>query len=151
MATIRKMRNKNGISYQVQIKLKDISSNKPIIKCMTWHPKDKMTQKQIEREVIIVADNFEKKVKSSLNGSMNGYKEINMTLKEYYEKWLERRKGDLALNTYVHYKDTLKLLDRYIGGVKLKDLTPFIIQKFYDELDSLKKTKGYAVQNRNLK
>ena len=151
MATIRKMQNKNGISYQVQVKLKDIISNKPIIKCMTWHPKDKMTQKQIEREVVVVADEFEKKVKSTLNGSMNGSNEINMTLKEYYEKWLERRKGDLALNTYVHYKETLKLLDRYIGGVKLKDLTPFIIQKFYDELDSLKKTKGYAVAKPKLK
>ena len=42
-------------------------------------------------------------------------------------------------------------MNKYIGGVKLKNLTPFIIQKFYDELDALKKTESYAIGKPKLK
>ena len=145
MAAIRKMKNKNGDSYQIQVKAKNPATGKLVIKCKTWRPNTPMTIKQMEREVVIVADKFEKEIRESVTGLVGSGNEIDMTLKEYYISWLERRKPDLALNTYVHYSDTLKILDEYIGGVKLRDLTPFIIQSFYDKLDKFKKVSAYAI------
>ena len=145
MASIRVVKNKSGISYRIQVKVINEATGELVIKSKTWRPATTMTNKQSEREVILVADKFDKEVRDALTGSMAGASDMGLTLKQYCEKWLVKRKGDLALSTYVHYIEALKFVNEYIGGVKLSKLTPFIIQNFYDKLDSLKKVSGCAI------
>ena len=145
MAAITKRENKTGVSYQIQVKVKDQSTGKLVIKSMTWKPDDGMTLKQIEREVVLVASKYESEIREMVTGAISGIEEMNITLNQYCENWLDRRQGELALNSYVNYKDTLNLIKEHIGGVQLKKLTPFSIQKFYDTLDNMKKTTSYAI------
>lgn len=150
MATIRKRNTKSKISYLIQVKVRDPLSKKIIVKSTTWHPSINMTKKQIEREVVIFADKFERETKITITGSESGIRDLNITLSEYCDKYVERRQSDLSLNTVNHYKLSIKLIKEYIGGIKLREITPCVIQNFYDKLDKLKKNIVYVKSKGNL-
>lgn len=70
MATIRKRQLKNGgNAYTVQVKFKDKGSGKTILETTTWRPDGKMTAKQEERAVQTFAEEFERKIKATMNGA----------------------------------------------------------------------------------
>lgn len=50
---------KFGPTYRIQVKLKDKVSGKLNVYSTTWKPKIGMTPKQMEREVIVYADQYE--------------------------------------------------------------------------------------------
>ena len=61
MATIRKITLKSGdITYEIQVKATDKGSGKQITRSMRWKPESGMTPKKAEKEVVLVADRFEK-------------------------------------------------------------------------------------------
>ena len=53
MATITKRMTKSGPSYRIQVKMKDKGSGKLNVYSTTWRPPAGLTQKQMEREVVI--------------------------------------------------------------------------------------------------
>ena len=59
MATITKRMTKSGPSYRIQVKMKDKGSGKLNVYSTTWRPPAGLTQKQMEREVVIYADKYE--------------------------------------------------------------------------------------------
>ena len=46
-----------------------------------------------------------------------------------------KRKDEIAASYYVNCESAIELTDKHIGGYKLKELTPNIIQQYYDKLD----------------
>ena len=66
MATITKRMTKSGPSYRIQVKMKDKGSGKLNVYSTTWRPPAGLTQKQMEREVVIYADKYESELKMSL-------------------------------------------------------------------------------------
>lgn len=58
-----------------------------------------------------------------------------MTASEFFEKWFEHVKPNLAANTFAFYQGTIQ---RYatpvLGSVLLGDVTPFAIQEIYNKL-----------------
>jgi integrase len=56
-----------------------------------------------------------------------------------------------ALTYYVNSKKVLELACGYIGNYKLKQLSPSIIQNFYNKLDKLELTKTKITANGNLR
>ena len=140
MATIRKRQLKNGgNAYTVQVKFKDKGSGKTILETTTWRPDGKMTAKQEERAVQTFAEEFERKIKATMNGATATVDTPNITFREFAAQWLEKIKRDCSLNYYVKARDSIALANEYIGGYKLRELTPAIIQNFYDKLDAMKK------------
>ena len=145
MATIRKRKAKNGeLSYIVQVKFTDKGSGKQIVRSVAWKPETPMTPKQEERAVAAFADNYEKQIKESVSGA-TVTENHNITFREFAAGWLEKVKRDYSLNYYVKCKDSIELSNKYIGGHKMRDITPAIIQSFYDKLDQLQKTTSRVV------
>lgn len=146
MATVRARKLKDGsTSYIIQVKFKDKGSGNQILRTTTWKPEDTMSEKQIERAVTIFADNFEKEVKNTVNGCTATAENPNITFRDFADKWLEKTQRDCSLTYYEHSKDILKLANQYIGGFKIRELNPAIIQNFYDKLDKLQKTTSRVV------
>ena len=140
MATIRKRQLKNGgKAYTVQVKFKDKGSGKTILETTTWRPDAKMTAKQEERAVQTFADEFEKQIRATVSGATATTDTPNITFREFAEQWLERVKRDCSLTYYVKGRDCIDLANEYIGNYKLREITPAVIQNFYDKLDAMKK------------
>ena len=56
MASIVKRENKSGVTYRIQVKIKDKGSGKSVTHSTTWKPVPGMSEKQMQREVIVFAD-----------------------------------------------------------------------------------------------
>jgi integrase len=60
---------------------------------------------------------------------------IKMSLEEYLDIWLENIKGSIRSTTWLRYEGVVRLyLKPYLGKIKLNDLKPFQIQRFYTQL-----------------
>lgn len=140
MATIRKRFLKTGTTvFDIQVKFKDINLQKMVIKTTIFRPDDKMNERQQERECLLFAQKFEKDMKNLFAGTSGESLDYNITFAAYSQKWLERIKKEFSVSYYSMNIEIIKWVNKYIGGYKMKDITPFILQDFYDKLDSLKR------------
>lgn len=135
MATIRPRTTKHGTVYDIQVKVKDFSTQKIVIKTTTWKPEEKLTPKRLEIECAKFADKFEQSMINLYSSSKIEIIDPNVRVCDYAQKWLERIQKDFSLSYYEMSIESVKWICRYIGGYKVKDVTPFIIQSFYDQID----------------
>ena len=140
MATITKRMTKSGPSYRIQVKMRDKGSGKLNVHSTTWRPPAGLTPKQIEREVVIYADKYESELKMSLTAPGAEGLSPDTTVRDYANWWLERRKDELSASYYVNCKVAIQEIAACIGGYKLREINPTIIQRFYDQLDKKEKT-----------
>lgn len=132
MATIRK----RGNSYQIRVSCGTDIYGKKIINSMTWKPDDKMTPRQIEKELNKIAVQFEEKVKKGISTKID-YK---IKLHEFCDIYLDMQEKTLSPNTFHNYQ---KVIENYIvpalGHLRLTDITPLHIQKFVNALSKQKR------------
>lgn len=140
MASISKRQTKSGMTYRIQVKIKDKGSGEIKVHSTTWKPPVGLTPKQIEREVIIYANEYENAVKAAETVVGEPNQSPETTFSEYATWWLERRKNDISASYYVNCEMTIELTKKYIGGYKLREINPTIIQQYYDKLDRAEKT-----------
>ena len=96
---------------------------------MTWIPDPDMGIRAINKELSIVAADFEKKFK---NGQSLDSK---MRLSEYVENyWLKRKEKEVEPTTYTRYKGMLKRILPALGHYRLENIQPGAIYAFYDDL-----------------
>lgn len=139
MASISKRPSKSGMTYRIQVKIKDRGSGEIKVHSTTWKPPVGLTPKQIEREVVIFASEYETAVKAAETASGEPTQSPETTFSDYALWWLKRRKDEVAASYYVNSESAIELTNKHIGGYKLKELTPNIIQQYYDKLDRMKK------------
>ena len=132
MANITPRKNKAGevISYQIRVfrgrnadgtRLKDYM--------MTWKPSPGMTKRQIAKELERKATLFEEACR-------RGQVSIEKPTFEKYAAYvvdLKERNG-LKVKTAVRYRDMLRRINAEIGPVKLQDLRPDHLNRFYAKL-----------------
>lgn len=135
MATYRPRNTKHGTVYDIQVKVKDFSTQKMIIKTTTWRPEEQMTPKQEERACEKFAEQFEQNMINLYSASRIETINHNIRVCDYAQIWLERVHKDFSLSYYEMSIQSVNWICRYIGGYKVKEVTPFIIQSFYDALD----------------
>lgn len=140
MATITKRMTKSGPSYRIQVKMRDKGSGKLNVYSTIWHPPAGLTPKQVEREVVIYADKYESELKMSLTTPGAEGISPDITLGDYAKWWLERKKNEISASYYVNCQTAMKDIIACIGGYKLRELNPTIIQRFYDQMDKKEKT-----------
>ncbi len=148
MATIRQMVGKKGVNYQIQVKIKDAYMNTFVRKSKTVTPPQAMSKTALEKWLKDETDKFEKEVSVEISlKSGDGESEMStrMSLFEYGHAWLKTKEHIHALNTQVHYKETLELLEDSIGKVQINNLTLRHIKDFFIEMDKMKKYKGRAI------
>ena len=130
MASISKRPTKSGLTYRVQVKIKDKGSGKIKVYSTTWKPPEGLSPKQIEREVFLFADEYENTVKMTETASGQPTQSPDSTFSQYAVWWLKRRKDEIAASYYVNCESSIEITTKYIGGYKLKELNPNIIQQY---------------------
>ncbi len=96
MASISKRQTKSSMTYRIQVKIKDKGSGEVKVHSTTWKPPVGLTPKQIEREVIIYANEYENAVKAAETEVGEPNQSPETTFSEYATWWLERRKNDIS-------------------------------------------------------
>ena len=139
MASISKRPGKSGMTYRIQVKIKDRGSDEIKVHSTTWKPPVGLTQKQTEREAVLFAAEYETAIKAAETASGEPTQSPETTFSDYALWWLKRRKDEVAASYYVNCESAIELTNKHIGGYKLKELTPNIIQQYYDKLDRMKK------------
>ncbi|MFA5676673.1 MAG: site-specific integrase [Christensenellales bacterium] len=107
-----------------------------------------MTEKQEERAVSAYANQFEENIRKTVTG-VSVADNPNITFREFSLQYLERIKREFSLAYYAHCRSSIGEVNKLIGGYKVRELTPAIIQNCFDKPDKLEKkvTKVYPVPN----
>ena len=128
------------MTYRIQVKIKNKGSGEIKVHSTTWKPPVGLTPKQMEREVVLFAAEYETAVKAAETASGEPTQSAETTFSDYALWWLKRRKDEVAASYFVNCESAIELTNKHIGGYKLKELTPNIIQQYYDKLDRMEKT-----------
>lgn len=146
MASIIKRNN----SYRVTVSNGYDINGKKIVRTRTFNKPDDMTDKKWEKEIQILALEFEREVENGLNINSNS------TLKEYIEKWFkeyaDKQLQPTTLESYHYWLDAIIL--PALGHIKLNKLTPMKILSLLNNLteDGIRKDgKPGGYSNRIIK
>ena len=101
MASISKRPGKSGMTYRIQVKIKDRGSVEIKVHSTTWKPPVGLTPKQTEREVVLFAAEYETAVKAAETASGEPTQSPETTFSDYALWWLKRRKDEVAASYYV--------------------------------------------------
>lgn len=129
MATVKRLEGKTGTSYKITVSNGRDSTGKQIRHYMTWVPPTGMSSTRADKEAQKVAVQFETEL------SQGFQPDKKQTFSEYaqYVIALKERNG-AKHNTVRGYQDLLRRIDKVLGGVKLTDIRPQHLNKFYKSL-----------------
>ena len=124
MATIQK----RGGSYLIRVSCGYDTKGKQVIQSMTWKPDEKMTPKQIDKELNRQAVMFEE-------ACMRGFQSKAVKFETFAEEWFEEyAKPNLRDTTYERLLQLRKRVYAAIGHLRMDKITPRQIQAFVNAL-----------------
>ncbi|MDD3138633.1 MAG: site-specific integrase [Lachnospiraceae bacterium] len=129
MAKIVPYKNKDGkiVSYQIQVPRaydEKRASIKPYT--LSWKiPDNFKSEKAIEKELLRVAGEFESKCRQ---GQVSADKRTFQEFSEYFMTLVEQSDKN---KTYVFYEGLLTRINKYIGDIKMKELTTAHLNTMY--------------------
>ncbi len=133
MANVEARKNSDGIiaSYRIKVyKGRDNSGKRLKPYTMTWQVPEGKSEKYIERELNRAVTLFEQQCKDGFvadkKQSFSQYAEYVIDLKENVEKKKHR--------TIKRYRELLERINPAIGHLKLADIKPQHLNKFYEQL-----------------
>ena len=131
---------KRGNSYRIKVSCGYDTHGKQVIQSMTWKPDEKMTEKQIEKELNRQAVLFEE-------ACMKGNVVATIKFEDFARQWFkEYAEIKLKQRTVEGYHQMEKRIYKAIGHIRLDKLTTRHIQKFILELCDAEREDG---RNRN--
>ncbi len=141
MATVRKRERKKGTVYAIQVKVFDVKTNsyKTVVK--TVEPDPTLKPKQLERFLEDEAQKFEEETKRINTSSSGVISDYNITFREYSMRWLEKVQREFSRSYYHNASVILTEVNQVIGKYKLREISPSILQQYFDYLDSRKRTR----------
>lgn len=151
MATIIKREGKKGVTYKIQVAIKDVGLGKMVTKSTSWKPEKGMTEKEIQTACTIFADEFERRVIASFSSAEQDKCNTNITFRELAKKWLSRSEKMYEEGYIGLAEQGLEKVLPLIGGYKISNITPSIVQAVFDKIDAMKVKKYYIVPKKNLK
>ena len=140
MATITKRTTKKGDSYLIRVLVDEKADGTQTRKSMTYTPEAGMKPKQIEKKLVEVVYEFEKKIK----GGLSAY-DGRTRFDTYAARWLET--AQIAPKTRARYESLLVRINAAIGHKKLQDIQALHLEDFYANMkeDGIKDKGRYAV------
>ncbi len=119
---------KRGNSYRIKVSCGYKADGTQVFQRMTWTPDEKMTAKQIEKEVQRQAILFEEECK-------RGQIVSAVKFEPFAEEWFEEyAKLNLKSTTYTRQRQLTKRVYAAIGHIRLDKITTRVIQKFINSL-----------------
>lgn len=126
MATVEK----RGRGYRITVAGGLDLNGKQIRHRMNWTPDEKMTPRQIEKELNRQVVRFEEQVRAGTVTS-----DGNVRFADFAQRYMvEYGRLNLKPTTLSNYERNLARINQAIGHIKLKDLSPLHIQAFYNNL-----------------
>ena len=125
MATV----TKQGRGYKITVSFGFDGAGQRRREHMTWIPDPKLTARQLEKELNRQVVLFEERVRTGAN-AVDG----SIRFGEWTKKYLEECAPSLKAHTVARYTQQLEIANKAIGHIKLKDLKPGHIAKFYANL-----------------
>ena len=126
MATVEK----RGKGYRITVAAGIDLNGKQIRHRLNWTPDEKLTPRQVEKELNRQIARFEEQVKT---GSIAA--EGNIRFADFAERYMANYgRPNLKPTTLSNYQRNLVRINQAIGHIRLKDLTTFHIQAFYRNL-----------------
>lgn len=120
---------KRGNSYLIRCSAGYDINGKQIVKSMTWKIPNGMTAKKAEKEALHQASLFEEQVRNE------SVLDTNIRLSDFIERWLsDYAEFHLKARTIASYLDYSKKVNESIGHIKMAQIKPTTILKFYKEL-----------------
>ena len=138
MANIKRIEGKNGLSFKITVTQGRDLNGKQIRHYKTWTPTPGMTERQMQKAVQKAAMEFEQSIEL-------GYQADNrQTFAEYaaYVLDLKLRTGKLKIRTYDRYQGLMERINQGIGHMKLLDIRPQHLNRFYENLAEQGVRKG---------
>lgn len=132
MATVQK----RGNSYRIKVSCGYSSDGRQIVQSMTWKPDEKMTERQIEKELQRQVVHFEE---ACLKGNVVATIKFEDFARQWFAEYAEIR---LKQRTIEGYHQMEKRIYKAIGHIRLDKLTTRHIQKFIVDLCSAKREDG---------
>lgn len=127
---------KRGNSYRIKVSCGYDTHGKQVIQSMTWKPDEKMTEKQIEKELNRQAVLFEE-------ACMKGNVVATIKFEDFARQWFkEYAEIKLKQRTVEGYHQMEKRIYKAIGHIRLDKLTTRHIQKFILELCDAEREDG---------
>ena len=121
---------KRGKSYRITVAAGIDMNGKQIRHRLIWTPDEKMTPRQIEKELNRQVVRFEEQVKSGAATS-----DGNIRFADFAQRYMdEYGRFNLKPTTLDNYTRNLVRINQAIGHLKLKDITPLHVQAFYNNL-----------------
>lgn len=143
MATVKKLEGKSGISYKITVSRGRDSAGKQIRHYKTWTPPAGMSSAKADKEAQKVAIQFETELEQGFQTDKK------WTFTDYANYVIALKESNGAKhNTVRGYRDLLRRIDQAFGNVKLIDLRPQHLNRFYKSLQdssarlSIVKAKG---------
>ena len=149
MATIVERGEKEGKKiYSIQVSVKNIGANKTIRKAKTVKLPQGLSVRERDKELNRIAVQYEEEIKTLYGFADYGTGGPDQTFANFAYKWLERIKEKRSASHYVNSKDAIAVITAYIGGYKLTELTPSILQYAFDEIDKKEREIVKVVANK---
>lgn len=128
--------NKQGeiISYRFFYSGKDFYTGEHKQYTKTWKIPKGLNNKAIEIERKKIEFEFYKECEKKSHGMF--IKENNITFGEYSKQWLERilKRNEESYSYYIQAENSLRIINQYFGNYLLKQISPLMVQRFYDYL-----------------
>lgn len=126
MATVER----RGKGYRITVAAGMDLNGKQIRRRMVWTPDEKLTPRQVEKELNRQVVRFEEQVR---NGS--AMTDGNIRFADFAARYMsEYGQMNLKPTTFANYQRNLVRINQAIGHIKLKDLNTMHIQAFYRNL-----------------
>lgn len=126
MATIEK----RGKGYRITVAAGIDLNGKQIRHRFVWTPDEKLTPRQVEKELTRQIVRFEEQVKTG-SAAADG----NIRFADFAERYMQDYgRLNLKPTTLSNYERNLVRINQAIGHIRLKELTPMHIQAFYRNL-----------------
>lgn len=142
MASVKRIEGKGGVSYKITVTLGTDGRGNQKRHYMTWKPDKPMKPRELEREAKRVAAEFETRL-------MEGIEADNrQTFSEYaeYVYQLRVQRGDKP-QTLLKTQRTLKVLNGYMGNMRLQDIRPHHLNSLYKTLMEEREVSATTVRN----
>lgn len=97
------------MTYRIQVKIKDKGSGEIKVHSTTWKPPVGLTPKQMEREVVLFANEYENAVKAAETASGEPSQSPETTFTDYALWWLNRRKDEVSASYFVNCENAIEL------------------------------------------
>ncbi len=151
MATIIKREGKKGVTYKIQVAIKDVGLGKMVTKSTSWKPEKGMTEKEINTACTLFADEFEKRVIASYTSAEEKNCNVNITFADLSKKWLDRAEMNYGKTYMGNAEESIKVVLPLIGGYRVNAINPSIVQATFDKIDKMQKKIYEIYPKKNLK